>query len=77
MEVGDLVRWFKTNQIGIILDIFGDLDPDDPWVRVMFQKENQQIFKWCKISSLVPIKKRRGRNRPLLIGASTSGSGSL
>jgi len=64
MEVGDLVRWFKTNQIGIILDIFGDLDPDDPWVRVMFQKENQQTFRWCKISSLVPIKKKGPKPTP-------------
>jgi hypothetical protein len=64
MEVGDLVRWFKTNQIGIILDIFGDLNPDDPWVRVMFQKENQQTFRWCKISSLVPIKKEGAETDP-------------
>ena len=64
MEVGDLVRWFKTNQIGIILDIFGDLDPEDPWVRVMFQKENQQTFQWCKISSLEPIKKEGAEPDP-------------
>jgi len=64
MEVGDLVRWFKTNQIGIILDIFGDLDPEDPWVRVMFQKENQQTFQWCKISSLEPIKKEGAETDP-------------
>ena len=64
MEVGDLVRWFKTDQIGIILDIFGDLDPEDPWVRVMFQKENQQTFQWCKISSLDPIKKEGAETDP-------------
>ena len=64
MEVGDLVRWFKTDQIGIILDIFGDLDPEDPWVRVMFQKENQQTFQWCKISSLKPIKKEGAETDP-------------
>jgi len=57
MKVGDLVRWSKTDQIGIVLDIFGDLDPDDPWVRVMFQRTDQQTFQWCKISSLDPIKK--------------------
>jgi len=64
MKVGDLVRWFKTDQIGIILDIFGDLDPEDPWVRVMFQKENQQTFQWCKISSLDPIKKEGAETDP-------------
>ena len=64
MKVGDLVQWFKTNQIGIVLDIFGDLDPEDPWVRVMFQKENQQTFQWCKISSLDPIKKEGAETDP-------------
>ena len=65
MEVGDLVRWSKTDQIGIVLDIFGDLDPEDPWVRVMFQKENLQTFQWCKISSLEPIKKEGAVTDPL------------
>ena len=64
MEVGDLVRWSKTDQIGIVLDIFGDLDPEDPWVRVMFQKENLQTFQWCKISSLEPIKKKGPKPTP-------------
>ena len=44
MKVGDLVRWSKTDQIGIALDIFGDLDPADPWVRVVFQRNVSQAF---------------------------------
>ncbi len=64
MKVGDLVRWSKTDQIGIVLDIFGDLDPDDPWVRVMFQRTDQQTFQWCKISSLDPIKKEGAVSDP-------------
>ena len=64
MKVGDLVRWSKTDQIGIVLDIFGDLDPDDPWVRVMFQRTDQQTFEWCKISSLDPIKKEGAETDP-------------
>jgi len=66
MKVGDLVRWSKTDQIGIVLDIFGDLDPDDPWVRVMFQRTDQQTFQWCKISSLDPIKKGGAETDPSL-----------
>ena len=77
MKVGDLVRWSKTDQIGIALDIFGDLDPEDPWVRVVFQRNDSQAFQWCKMSCLSLVKKSRGRNRPPLIGAPTSGSGSL
>ena len=66
MKVGDLVRWSKTDQIGIVLDMFGDLDPEDPWVRVMFQRTDQQTFQWCKISSLEPIKKEGAGTDPLL-----------
>lgn len=64
MKVGDLVRWAKTDQIGIVLDIFGDLDPQDPWIRVVFQKGDQQTFQWCKITSLVPIKKKGPKPTP-------------
>ena len=66
MKVGDLVRWSKTDQIGIALDIFGDLDPADPWVRVVFQRNDSQAFQWCKISSLEPIKKEGAETDPLL-----------
>ena len=65
MKVGDLVRWAKTDQIGIVLDIFGDLDPDDPWARVMFQRDQLQTFQWCKMSSLKPIKKEGAETDPL------------
>ncbi len=64
MKVGDLVRWSKTDQIGIVLDIFGDLDTDDPWVRVMLQRTDQQTFQWGKISSLDPIKKEGAETDP-------------
>ena len=64
MKVGDLVRWSKTSQIGIIIDIFGDLDPVDPWIRVVFQKGDQQTFQWCKQTSLSVIKKRGSKPTP-------------
>ena len=66
MKVGDLVRWSKTDQIGMVLDMFSDLDPEDPWVRVMFERTDQQTFQWCKISSLEPIKKEGAGTDPLL-----------
>jgi rRNA processing protein Gar1 len=64
MKVGDLVRWSKTSQIGIIIDIFGDLDPVDPWIRVVFQKGELQTFQWCKQSSLKVIKKEGAETDP-------------
>ena len=65
MKVGDLVRWSKTSQIGIVIDIFGDLDPVDPWIRVVFQKDDQQTFQWCKLTSLSVIKKEGAKTDPL------------
>ena len=64
MKVGDLVRWTKINQIGIIVDIFGDLNPQDPWIRVVFQKSDEQSFQWCKVSSLELIKKEGAVSDP-------------
>ena len=64
MKVGDLVRWSKTSQIGIVIDIFGDLDPVDPWIRVVFQKGELQTFQWCKQSSLSIIKKGEAVSDP-------------
>jgi alkylated DNA nucleotide flippase Atl1 len=64
MKVGDLVRWSKTSQIGIAIDIFGDLDPVDPWIRVVFQKGELQTFQWCKQSSLNTIKKEGAETDP-------------
>ncbi len=77
MKIGDLVRWSKTKQIGIALDIFGDLDPVDPWVRVVFQKNDSQAFQWCKMSCLSLVKKEGAEIDPFLSGAVISGSGSL
>jgi hypothetical protein len=53
-------------QIGIVLDIFGDLDPQDPWIRVVFQKGDQQTFQWCKITNLEVIKKEGAVSDPSL-----------
>ena len=65
MKVGDLVRWSKTSQIGIAIDIFGDLDPADPWIRVVFQKGEQQTHPMVQERFFGCDKKRRGRFRPL------------
>ena len=76
MKHGDLVKSARLNSIGIVLEIFGDLDPGNPWVRVRFThpKESDQ---WCKEDTLVVIQKGEGGLvDPLLYGAS-GGSGSL
>ena len=65
MKVGDLVRWSKTDQIGIALDIFGDLDPEDPWVRVVFQRNDSQAIQWSKMSCLSLVTKEGAETDPL------------
>lgn len=76
MKVGDLVRWNKTSQIGIVLDMFGDLDPDNPWVQVMFQGGSNST-QWCKKDSLVIINKGEAVSDLSFIGALAIKSGSL
>ena len=34
MKPGDLVTDKKRMRIGIVIEIFGDLDPNNPWIRV-------------------------------------------
>ncbi len=77
MARGDLVRWSKTNLIGIVMDIFDDLDPKNPWVRVVFQTGEAQSFQWCKQSSLQVIKKEGVDNDPFSVDAKSESSGSL
>lgn len=77
MKIGDLVRLTKTSQIGIVLDIFPDLDPKDPWIRVSFQTRKSASLQWCKMSGLKIIKKEGVEIDPFNYGASIGGSGSL
>lgn len=57
MKSGDLVKTGKSNSIGIVVDIFGDLNPADPWVRVLFTHP-VHTYRWCKRSSLSVVKKQ-------------------
>tara|TARA_A100000172_G_scaffold78010_1_gene63059 strand:- start:132 stop:368 length:237 start_codon:yes stop_codon:yes gene_type:complete len=75
LKPGSLVKSGKASNIGIVVDIFGDLNPDDPWVRVLFTHP-AQTYRWCKMSSLKVVQKKEGDLiDPLLYDAiSTSGS---
>tara|TARA_R110002074_G_scaffold349387_4_gene519831 strand:- start:902 stop:1093 length:192 start_codon:yes stop_codon:yes gene_type:complete len=61
IAVGDLVRLVKSNNIGLAIEIFGDLDPGNPWVRVAFS-QHKLAARWCKASGLEIIKKEGARN---------------
>ncbi len=73
MKPGDLVRADRFNAIGIVADIFGDLDPDNPWVRVVFTHP-VQTYRWCKANSLVLINKKGSHDGSLSVVDPTSGS---
>lgn len=76
MKQGDLVKSSRLNSIGIVMEVFDDLDPSNPWIRVRFThpRESDQ---WCKKSTLVVIQKNEGGLwDPLQYGAN-GGSGSL
>jgi|TARA_R110002020_G_scaffold366227_1_gene578317 hypothetical protein len=64
MKQGDLVKISKHGAIGIITEIFDDLNPKDPWIRVLFTHP-AQTYQWCKLSGLEPVKKEEGHLTPL------------
>ena len=72
MKQGDLVRIFKHNAIGIVTEVFADLNPKEPWIRVLFTHPTQ-TYQWCKLSGLELITKEGGLNAPLP-GVDASGS---
>tara|TARA_R110002020_G_scaffold56722_3_gene156720 strand:- start:5137 stop:5376 length:240 start_codon:yes stop_codon:yes gene_type:complete len=73
IQKGDLVRSIKYRAIGIVVDIFADLDEDNPWYRIHFTSGTLAgSSQWCKLSGL-EIMKKGGEMAPLL-DANKSGS---
>jgi len=55
---GDLVKAIKLKtSIGVIVEIFEDLDEKDPWVRVMFTHP-AETYQWVKRSGLLLVKQK-------------------
>lgn len=52
MKLGSLVRGNKGKRIGIVVDIFDDLDEDNPWIRVRWTYPSD-TYEWCKKSGLI------------------------
>ena len=57
VKIGDLVRVYKHGAIGVVTEIFDDLNPKDPWIRVAFTHPSH-TYQWCKRSGLEVIKER-------------------
>jgi len=58
IQLGDLVRSVKYRAIGIVVDVFSDLDDKNPWIRVHFTSGTLTgSYQWCKIAGLEVVKK--------------------
>ena len=58
MKRGDLVKAIKfKNSIGVVMELFADLDEKDPWIRVMFTHP-AETYQWVKRSGLILVKKK-------------------
>jgi len=51
VKVGDLVKLTKGQAMGIIVELFTDLNKSDPWVRVLFTYPTE-TYQWVKKSGL-------------------------
>jgi hypothetical protein len=51
MKTGDLVRSKKAKAMGVIVEIFSDLDAKNPWVRVLFTNP-METYQWCRANGL-------------------------
>jgi len=73
MKPGDLVQSTRYGQMGIIVEIFDDLNKDNPWVRVLFTHP-VQTYQWCKMDGLILTKKGENLSPPLSGALNKSGS---
>jgi len=64
VKPGDLVRYKQRQAIGIVTEVFSDLNPREPWVRVLFTHP-AQTYQWCKRSGLELVKSEGGLEAPL------------
>jgi hypothetical protein len=58
MKPGDLVKSKKFNSMGVVVEVFDDLDPNNPWIRVLFTHPSE-TYQWCKLSGLELLKAKK------------------
>ena len=54
MKPGDLVKSRKFNSMGVIVEVFADLDVANPWVRVLFTHP-KETYQWCRANGLTAL----------------------
>jgi hypothetical protein len=62
---GLLVRTKRGSRMGIVVEVFMDLNPKDPWIRVCWTHP-KDTYEWCKMSGLefVDAKNKGGLEAP-------------
>lgn len=73
MKRGDLVKSIKHKSIGVVVEIFDDLNPDNAWVRVLFTTPKER-YQWVKSDSLKVLNKKKGGASLLSSDVARSGS---
>jgi len=65
MKPGDLVTLKNSNAqaIGIVTEVFSDLSPHEPWVRVLFTHP-VETYRWVKFGNLVIIEDKKMKGDP-------------
>jgi len=59
MKRGDLVSSARFKSIGVIIEIFDDLDRENPWIRVMFTYPTE-TYQWCRANGLHVVSRDEG-----------------
>ncbi len=72
MQPGDLVRADKQQAMGVVVEIFDELDPNNPWIRVLFTHP-KETYQWVKMNGLKVVSKKKGE-APSLVLVAESGS---
>jgi len=49
--VGDLVKVAKGCAMGVVVEVFADINERDPWIRVLFTHPTE-TYQWVKKSAL-------------------------
>tara|TARA_R110000824_G_scaffold317472_1_gene504657 strand:+ start:1741 stop:1965 length:225 start_codon:yes stop_codon:yes gene_type:complete len=73
MKRGDLVESIKHTSIGVVVEIFDDLDPENAWVRVLFTTPKER-YQWVKFNGLKVLNKKKGGRGLLSRVVARSGS---
>jgi len=54
VKVGDLIKTKRGNRLGIIIEVFSDLDLENPWIKVHWTHP-KEAYEWCNRVGLLVV----------------------